>query len=115
MALVNDLVGSRDGGAHRAVIPATETGIFVFSVSRGRRYSLAIGNPGGSTIDLVHFNFTAGDDLSDKATRLLVVDESTLTDLELSRFTVIGVAEVGIDVKIATASPITLELTESKI
>lgn len=115
MALINDLVGARDGGAHRHVVPANTDGVYVFGVSRGRRYALAIGNPGGSTIDLIHYNFTAADDASDKATRLKVVDETGLVALQISRFTAIGVAEIGIEITTDTASPVTLELVECKL
>lgn len=115
MALTDDLVGSRDGGAHRIIAPANTSGVFVIPVARGRRYALAVGNPGGSELNLIHYNFTEADDASDNTTRLKVVDETALTALQISRFTVTGVAEIGIEITSDTASPVTIEVVESKI
>jgi len=105
----------KNGAKHRIEIPISTTGVFVFSVSRGRRLALSVENPGGSTIDLIHFNFSEDEDKQDGITRMKVVDETGLTATQISRFTAIGVDQAGIEITIATASTVILELTESNL
>lgn len=115
MALLNDNTSVSDGAARQAVVAANVTGVWVFSAIRGRKMSLTVNNPGGSTFDLVHYKFTEAQAQKGGFTRVKTVDESALSATQISRVSMAsGVEEVGIEVTSATASPIDLELIFTK-
>ena len=119
MSLANNEV-SQDraaGGAHRNTIPlgVPGEGEHVFSVSRGKRYIVNVGNPGGSTFDLIFYNFTEKEDALDGVTRVKGVDQAGITATNFNKASVIGFAEVGIEVTASSGSPVTLEVIECKL
>jgi len=115
MALGPDAVGNRDGGQHRRKITAAVVGEYLFEVSRGRRYVINVGNPGAAVFDVIFYNFSAQDDVSDGLTRVKGVAASAISDLLYNKASIAGLAEFGIEItNIGAGSDVHLEVVEWK-
>lgn len=108
-------VKTTNKGKHRFIIEAGEDGEFVFSVSPGRRVNINIGNPAGTAFDHIFYNFSEAEDDHDKTTRVQGLVQAGITDINYSAASLVGMQEVGINIPIASASDITIEVLESKL
>jgi len=113
MSLLVDLNKS-NGALHVGLIPANTTGVFVFGVSAGRKTTLNVGNIGASTFDVVYYLMSEATAAASGGTRVLGKDDTGVVEIAFSRSANVGLAEVGIEVKTASGSPINIEVLESK-
>ena len=114
MALIVDK-HPQEGGSHRGVVAAGETGIHTFSVSPGRRYNMVVSGNTGGTFNVGFYLFSADDDKADKMTRFWARDLVGVTDTYKIAASVIGMMEIGIEITAASSSDITVELRECKL
>jgi hypothetical protein len=118
MALIPDAHTTQgDGGAKRGTVPAGSTGIFTFTVARGKLYNFVVANNTGGTYNIGYYLFSADDDVNDSMTRTWVDDAATLaiTDAVKNVASVIGAEEIGINITVASSTDLTVELVECKL
>lgn len=111
MALLPDSHDS-ENTSHRGVVPAGQTGIFVFPVSPGRRYNMIVSGNTGGTFTIGYYLHTAQDDVADGLTRAFAADVENITDAQKNVASVSGMRELGINVTAASSSDIQVELRE---
>lgn len=95
----------------RLRIPASTTGEYLLDVDFGSVATIVVDNQGGSTFDIISYNFTDEEDTADSLTKIKAVHESGKTSTNLVRSISAPVLQLGIQVTTATGTPVNVEVT----
>lgn len=96
---------------HTIIVPAGATGVFTVPVVPGRRMQVGVANALADAVyDIVNYLYTA----EKKPTRLIHASEKDISG-HYAKSTVAGFVELGINVKVASAAAIEMEILECNL